>query len=152
MNLNFKNVKVIPAERENNMHKKGIWKIYNENIEFAFLTFEPVPYEQHCKWWESAFDKEHIYVVLHKSKVVGYIRLTKMRTRSKEVNEISIAFAKDYQNKGLGSYTYNIFEKEMKKIGVKKIVALTDTRNKAGQKFFEKIEFEKRHFRYVKKF
>jgi len=150
LNLNFEQIKVVPAEKENKTHKKGIWNVFNENIKYNRITSEPVPYKQHCKWWETAFDKEYIYVILYQLKVAGYIRLTKEKTNSKEINEISVAIGKKFQNAGLGSFSYKIFEDDMKKFAIKRIVALTDYKNKLGQKFFEKNKFEKRHIRYVK--
>ncbi|MFX1535459.1 MAG: GNAT family N-acetyltransferase [Promethearchaeota archaeon] len=149
--MNFKKISVIPAEKDNEMHKRGIWKVFNENIEFNFLTSEPVPYENHCKWWEEAFEKEFIYVILYQSAVCGYIRLTKERTESKEKNEISIGLRKIYQNSGLGSIAYNLFEKKIKDIGVSEIIAITSIRNELGQKFFEKNKFERTRIRYAKK-
>lgn len=151
LNLNFEQIKVFIAEKENEMHKKGVWTVFNENLGFNLITTESIPYENHCKWWESAFEQEFIYVVLYQSILCGYIRLTKKRTSNKEKNEISIAISKKYHKSGLGTYAYSIFENEMKKIGVTEIIALTDIRNLGGQKFFEKNNFKKGHIRYVKK-
>lgn len=151
MKLNFKNIKVIPAEKEKTSHKKSIWKIFNQNIRYNLITTDPVSYEKHCKWWETAHEKEYIYVILYNSEVIGYIRLTKSRTKSKEANEISIAIAKQYQNSGIGSHAYKSFENIMKKLGIEKIIALTDNRNEVGKKFFEKNNFKKAYVKYVKK-
>lgn len=149
--VDLNEVSVIPAEKENHMHKKGIWKVFNENIEFSFLTSEPVSFENHCKWWENAFDSEYIYVILYQKEVHGYIRLTKEQTISKEKNEISIAVSKQFHKSGLGSVAYNLIEKEMKEAGISEIIAITDIRNILGQKFFEKNKFKISHKRYVKR-
>ena len=122
-----------------------------ENIQFNIITSEPVLYEDHCKWWENSFDREFIYIILYQSVVCGYIRLTKEQTQSKEKNEISIAVSKKYQNSGLGSIAYSLFEERMKKCGVSEIIAITDIRNELGQRFFEKNKFERTHIRFVKK-
>ena len=123
MKIDIDKVQLTLAEKGNACHKKGLWVVFNENIDFATNTSEEIPYEQHCRWWENIFDIEYLYVIIYKSDVIGYIRLTKTRTDSKEFNEISIAFVKKYQNKGIGSFSYKLFEKEMKKIGIKRIVA-----------------------------
>ncbi len=151
MNIDFNQIKIIKAEKENEMHKKGIWVVYNQNIEFNLITTEPITYENHCKWWESVFEQEFIYIILYQSVLCGYIRLTKKRTRNKEKNEISIAISKKYHKSGLGTYAYSIFEKEMIKIGITEIIALTDIRNLGGQKFFEKNNFKKGYIKYIKK-
>ncbi|MEE9379271.1 MAG: GNAT family N-acetyltransferase [Candidatus Lokiarchaeia archaeon] len=150
MNIDFEKIKIIPAEKKNKTHKKGVWKVFNENLEFRLIASEPVSYIQHCKWWEAAFEKEYIYLILYELSIVGYIRLSKLRTKSKEINEISIALARKYHNSGIGSYSYKIFEKKMKEFGIKKIVALTDYKNKLAQNFFEKNKFEKKHIRFLK--
>ncbi len=150
LKINFEQIQVIIAEKDNNLHKKGIWIVFNENLEYTLITKEPISYKKHCKWWERAFEKEYIYVILYKLEVVGYIRLTKVRTNSKEINEISIALLSQFQKFGVGAYTYKLFEEHMKKIGIKKIVAITDYRNEGGRKFFEKNGYEKSHIRYAK--
>ena len=145
------NFKLIPAEKDNEEHRKGIWTIRNENLEFNRITNQSISYEKHCEWWEYAFDKEYIYVILHKKEIGGYIRLTKNRTSSKEKNEISIALSKNLQGKGIGSYVYKLLEEEIKILGITQIIAITDIKNEAGKKFFEKIKFRKTHIRFAKK-
>ncbi|MFX1256288.1 MAG: GNAT family N-acetyltransferase [Promethearchaeota archaeon] len=150
MNINFKNITVIPANKENELHKKGVLKVFNENIEYFHLTEKLVSYEEHSKWWDNAFEDEYIYVILYKTKVCGYIRLTKRKTNSKEKYEISIALRKKIQKYGIGSYAYNLFENEMKKAGIPEIIAITVSKNILGQKFFEKNKFKKNLNRYKK--
>ena len=87
---------------------------------------------------------------LYKLEVVDYIRLIKVRTNSKEINEISIALLSQFQKFGVDAYAYKLFEDHMKKISIKKIVAITDYRNEGGRKFFENYRYEKSHIRYVK--
>lgn len=151
LRIDFEQIKVIPAEKENEEHKKSIWNVFNENLGYNLITSEPVPYEKHSIWWERVFENEYIYVILYKSKVCGYIRLTKYRTELKEKDEISIALKNEFQKMGIGSYAFNLFENKIKEIGITQIVAITDFRNKLGQKFFEKNDFKKFHIRYVKK-
>ena len=148
--IDFDLIEVKPAESESEAHKRGIWIVFNENIDYNLKTSAPVPYEDHCIWWEKIFDKEYVYIVHYKSEVCGYIRLTKKRTESKEINEISIAILKKYHNTGLGTISYRIFEEKIKKRGVNLIIALTDKNNKLGREFFEKSKYEKAHIRYVK--
>lgn len=151
MNINYKHVKVIPAEKANEDHKKEVWKIFNENTTFNLATTEPVSYEQHCAWWETAFDNEYIYIIKYESIISGYIRLTKVRTYSKEKNEISIALKKEFQNTGIASLAYKIFETEIRKNGISYIVAMSNIKNESSQNFFIKNDFEKTFIRFVKK-
>ncbi len=150
MDIDYNKIGVIPAEIDNENHKKGILKVFNENIKYFHLTKESVSYEDHSKWWSQAFNNEIIYVIIYEQMVTGYIRLTKFKTDTKEENEISIALSKKFQKSGLGSHAYQIFEKKMKKIGISKIIANTENDNVLGQKFFEKNKFKKKDYRYVK--
>ena len=129
MEKNYKNVYVIPADKENKKHKKGVWSVKNENLDYTVINEDFVPYENHSKWWENAFEKEYIYIVLYKSKVCGYIRLTKITSKIKEKNEISIALAKKFQNLGIGTYAYKIFEHEIRMKGITNIIAITNINN-----------------------
>ncbi len=150
MNIDFDKVAVIPAKKDNENHKCGIFKVFNENIKYFHLTKNPISFEDHTKWWLQAFNEEIIYVVIYENKVEGYIRLTKFKTDTKEENEISIAISKKFQNSGFGSRAYRLFESKIKKIGIKKIVANTVKDNVLSQKFFEKNKFKKKDYRYVK--
>ena len=130
--------------------------VKNANLDYSSKSSEPVSYEKHKEWWEQIFDKEHMYVIIYDSEVCGYIRFTKMETKSKEKNEISIALLKKFQNKGLGTFAYEYFEKEMAKYGITEIIAVTNIKNNMGQRFFEKNKFEKtqnkeNYIRYIKK-
>ena len=149
--INFKQIKVIPVDKENEKHRRGVWIVKNENLGYNLITTEPIPYEKHCIWWQNAFEKEHILIILYNSEVCGYIRLTKVRTGSKEKNEISIAISKKFQKTGIGSYAYKLFENKMKEIGVSEIIALNHISNEIGQRFFEKNKFDKTFIRYIKK-
>ncbi len=151
MNIDYEEIKVIPANKDDKAHKKGIWFIKNENLDFSLISDEKISYKQHNNWWKGIFEIEYIYIILYKSEVSGYIRLTKLRTKSKEEHEISIAIAKKYQNIGFGTYALKIFEKKMRKIGIHQIIAFTHFNNELGQKFFEKNRFNKTYLRYVKK-
>ncbi len=151
MNINYEHVKVIPAGKVNEDHKREVWKVFNENIGFNIVTTEPVSYEQHCAWWETAFDKEYIYIIKYESTICGYIRLTKVRTNSKEMNEISIALKSEFQNTGIGSHAYKIFESEIRKNGISHIITMSNIKNELSQNFFIKNDFEKTFVRFVKK-
>jgi len=150
LKLDYKQIKLIPAEKENDLHKKGVWYVFNENVGYNFITTKPVLYEDHCKWWEIAFENEYIYIISYKSEICGYIRLTKRRTTSKELNEISIALSKSFQKTGIGSYAYQLFEEELKNLRINQIVAVVNIKNKLGQIFFEKNNFNKTYIRYNK--
>jgi len=151
LDINNNKIKVIPARKENIKHKKGILKVFNENIKYFYLTNKPINMKQHDEWWVKAFKNEIIYVILYDMKVSGYIRLAKKRTKTKEKNEISIALSKNLQNSGIGSYALNIFENEMKKKGIRMIIANTKINNSLGQRFFEKNNYKKRLIRYEKR-
>lgn len=151
MKIDISQVKLVSAEKNNENHKKGVWNVFNENIEFFHLTKNPISYEEHKKWWEIVFNTEFIFVILYRTIICGYIRLTKVSTNTKNNHEISIALSKKYQNSGIGSYAYDIFEKEITNKGISKIIANTDIRNKKGQKFFEKKKYLKTTIKYFKK-
>ena len=144
-------IELIPAEKNNENYKKRVLEIFNENIDFFNLTDKLISYEEHSKWWDSIFEKEYLYLILFKTEVQGYIRLSKINTFSKEKHEISIALSTKNQNRGIGSIAYQLFEKEMKKKGIKEIVAKTMDENKRGQNFFEKNNFQRSMVRFVKK-
>ena len=146
-----KDIQIIPAEKQNKAHKKQIWTIFNENVDSSLLTSKPVSYEDHCKWWEIVFEKEYIYIVLFKLEICGYIRLTKYSSEHRDKNEISIAISNKYQNLGIGSYAYKLFENKMKEIGIQEICAITLYNNNKGREFFEKNDFQKLYIKYVKK-
>ncbi len=151
MNIDRRLIEIIPAEKNNEKHKKRVLEIFNQNINFFNMTNRIISYEEHSKWWDSIFKKEKIYLILFKGEVQGYIRLSKMKTISKEKHEMSIALASKNQNCGIGSIAYQMFEKEMKKKGIKEIVAKTMDENKRAQNFFEKNNFQRSMVRYIKK-
>jgi len=158
MDINFEKIKLIPAQKINEFHKKGVRRVFNDNLDANINTHEPVPFENHCKWWETVFENEYVYIILYQSSMCGYIRLTKNKTSSKEKSLISIALAKKFQHFGIGTYAYKLFEASMKENGVNQIIALTVLSNKVGQEFFEKNNFElididkeNKFKRYIKK-
>ncbi|MBN1800513.1 MAG: GNAT family N-acetyltransferase [Candidatus Lokiarchaeota archaeon] len=150
MNIEKKAITVIPAEKENKTHSKGVWTIFNEDIGYKILTTKEIPYEDHLKWWDQVFNDEYIYIIQFKSEICGYIRLTKKHTSTKEKHEISIAISKKYQGTGLSHTAYSLFESEMKKFGVTQIIAKTHYENAKSQHFFEKIGFEKSYIKFSK--
>ena len=143
MKIETKQIKVIQAEKENEAHRKGFWVVRNENSDYNLINSELIPFESHCKWWETVFEKECLYCIIYKSEFCGYIRLSKEESQNKEKYEISIAIAKNFQNKGVGSYSYKVFEELMSKTGIREIIALTHLENKAGKRLFEKNGFKK---------
>lgn len=151
MSVDYKKIQIVKAKQENENHRNGIWNIRNENLGYTFSNNDHFSFENHCKWWENVFKQEYVYLILYKSKISGYIRLTKIRTILKEKNEISIAIIKNFHNTGMGSYALKLFEEEMKKIGITEIIANTDINNELGKRFFEKNDFNKTFIRYLKK-
>lgn len=158
MRYDLEQVRVIPAKRGDVTYREGIWRVFNENLDANIITHEPVPYENHCKWWETVFENEYVYIILYQSSMCGYIRLTKNKTNSKEKSLISIALAKKFHHIGIGTYAYKLFEACMKEKGVNQFIALTILSNKIGQEFFEKNNFKMAGFdkennfkRYIKK-
>ena len=151
LDISINEISLIPVEKENETHKRKVLEIFNENIENFYLTNEPVSYEVHCNWWETNFEKEFIYLISFKSEFCGYIRLTKNRTTTKEKHEISISISRKFQHMRIGTYAYKLFEKEIKKIGIKEIIAITEFSNEIGQKFFEKNGFKKSLIKFLKK-
>ena len=133
---------MIPAKKSSITYREGLWRVFNENLDANIITHEPIPYENHCKWWKTVFEKEYVYVILYQSSMCGYIRLTKNKTSSKEKNVISIALAKKFHHFGIGTYAYKLFEAYMKEKGVNQIIALTVLSNKIGHEFFEKNNFK----------
>jgi len=151
-------VTVVPAEKGDDTHRDGLWRVFNENLDANIITHEPVPYKNHRKWWETVFEYEFVYIILCQSSMCGYIRLTKNNTHSKEKGMISIALTKKFQQLGIGTYAYKLFETYIKEKGVNQIIALTVLSNTIGQEFFEKNNFqmtgidkEKKFKRYIKK-
>ena len=147
---------VIPAEKDNEAHRKGVWIVKNENIDYSRRTTEEILYEAHCIWWDNHFEKQYFYIVVIETEVIGYIRIPKEHPSTQDINEISIALKKEYRDKGMGSQAYGLFEKHMKNIGLSYIVAHTHVMNKNAQKFFEKNGFRKEeikidYIKYVKR-
>lgn len=151
MEIDLNNISIKIADKDNENHKRCVLKIFNENIQYFHLTKEPISYDNHSKWWDANFKKEYIYLILFHAEIVGYIRLTKKRTETKEKHEISIALLKQYQKSKVGSYSYKLFENEIKKLGVKEIIANTEISNIIGQNFFESNNFSKYMIKFKKK-
>ena len=150
-------IKVIPANKDDEAHRKGAWIVKNENINFSRRTTEKISFEDHCIWWDNNFDKFHFYIVLFEAEVIGYIRIPKDHPNIMDKNEISIALKLQYRDKGLGSYAYSLFESYMKDLQIPFIVAHTHVNNKKARFFFEKNGFKKEditldYIKYVKKF
>lgn len=143
MLINFEDIEIIRAEKNSESHRNGFWVVRNENTTYNLTNPELISFENHCIWWDNVFNKEYMYCIYYKSEFCGYLRLTKEVSETKEKNEISIAIAKKFQNTGIGTYAYKMFEDVMNKIGIKEIIALTHIENKAGQRFFEKNDFKK---------
>lgn len=150
MKVDLNKVGLILAEIKKELHRKSVWQIFNENIEYFHLTNHPVSYKNHCLWWEKAFDEEFIFLITYNSEICGYIRLSKENTKTKEKYEISVVLSKDVQNYGIGSIAYKLFENEMKMRGVKEIIAKTLQTNQRGQQFFEKNNFTRSMIRFKK--
>jgi len=150
MDIDFNQITIVPAEKENEKHKMGLWEVYNENIGINLITSEPITYEEHSKWWAGVFEKEYIFVIIYHSIVSGYIRLTKIEIGSKKKHEISIAIKKKFHNTGFGTKAYEKWESLVKELGVKKIHALTMSNNKLGQNFFAKNNFKRVSIRFEK--
>ncbi|KKN46131.1 hypothetical protein LCGC14_0676020 [marine sediment metagenome] len=142
LRYDLEQVRVIPAKKGDVTYREGVWHVFNENLAANINTHEPVPYENHCKWWETVFENEYVYIILYQSSMCGYIRLTKNKTSSKEKSLISIALTKKFHHFGIGTYAYKLFEAYMKEKGVNQIIALTLLSNKIGQEFFEKNNFK----------
>jgi RimJ/RimL family protein N-acetyltransferase len=144
ISLKFKkeDISVNLADKNRESHRRGVWIAFNENLDYNIITTKPISYENHCKWWEKAFDKEYIYIVLFNEDVCGYIRLTKKGDGPKTVNEISIAIIRKLQNLGIGSYAYKLFEKKITKRSILKIVAKVLPNNLKAQRFFIKNGFK----------
>lgn len=150
MPINSDDIIVEEAVQSNLEHKKRILQIFNENIEFFYLTKEPITYVEHSKWWKSAFIDEFIYIIKYKAEIHGYIRLTKNKTVSKEKHEISIALSDEVKKMGIGSIAYKKFERIIRKKNIKKIIAHTIYSNKIARDFFERNNFKKSMIKYSK--
>lgn len=149
--LNYKDIELKLAQKDSESHKKAVWEVFNENIEFFHITSKKVPFADHCKWWEENFDKEYIYIIMYKSEFCGYIRLTKKKTINKKRYEISIALRELFQKSGIGSHAYQLFEKEMKYLGIPEIIANTEIDNTLSKNFFKKNGFIKTNLTFKKK-
>jgi len=72
----------------------------------------------------------HNWIIQYGQKDAGYVRILD--------NDISIIVDKKYHNKGIGSSTLRLIEKEAKKLGINKLIGRVMISNKSSKKIFEK--------------
>jgi RimJ/RimL family protein N-acetyltransferase len=76
----------------------------------------------------------HHWIIENDIISIGYVRILD--------NDIGIMIDDKYQNKGFASKALFIAEKEAKKLGVTKLIALVKIENKSSNKIFEKNNFK----------
>jgi RimJ/RimL family protein N-acetyltransferase len=70
------------------------------------------------------------WIITNNDENIGYIRILD--------NDVSIMISEQYQNKGLGSQTLELVEKEAKSLGISKLIGRVMIDNESSKKIFEK--------------
>lgn len=82
------------------------------------------------------------WIIVKNEKDVGYVRLFD--------EDVSIIIDKKSQDKKIGTGALELLEKEAKKIGLKKLVALILINNKGSKKIFVKNKYKLKQWWYEK--
>lgn len=84
----------------------------------------------------------HHWMIKNDEHVVGYIRILK--------EDVGIMIKKEWHGKGIATNALKLAEKEAKKLGIKKLIALVKLENLESKKIFEKNNFSMKMFWYEK--
>jgi len=111
-------------------------KIRNEitNLKQFFNTAK-ISVKEHSQWYSLNYRKNIFYTCYVNKEKSGYIR----GEIKKDILLISIAFTKKFQNKGIGTESYKLFEKKIKKGVI--LIAKVKKNNPISQNFFLKNKF-----------
>ena len=108
----------------------------------AFHT-EPIPYEDHVKWFEKMMADENVYqyILCGDNEEIGQIRLNQEDSQA----IISYSISKEYRGKGYGSQMLKLIEVQAKEdiTDIKELVGLVKYTNPASMRAFEKCGYEK---------
>lgn len=85
----------------------------------------------------------HHWIIEQRNKKIGYVRI--------KGEDVGIMVNKDFQYHGVGTETLKLVEKEAKKIGITKLIALVKITNKESKKIFLKNNYELKMNWYEKK-
>lgn len=112
-----------------------ILDLRNASYKFFYKQNEPIQHNEHYKYMENQLKNNnfHQWIITHNNKNAGYVRILD--------SDVSIMIDKEYQNKGIASIALSLLEKEAKKLGIKKLIALVSPENKSSEKIFRKNNF-----------
>jgi RimJ/RimL family protein N-acetyltransferase len=97
---------------------------------------QPIQKNEHYAYMEKQKSNLnfHHWIIENDNISIGYVRILD--------NDIGIMIDDEYQNKGFASKSLSIAEKEAKKLGITKLIALVKIENKSSSKIFEKNNFK----------
>jgi|TARA_B110000027_G_C16116143_1_gene300215 hypothetical protein len=100
-----------------------------------FFNTAKISVKEHSQWYSLNYRKNIFYTCYVNKVKSGYIR----GEIKKDILLISIAFIKKFQNKGIGTESYKLFEKKIKKGVI--LIAKVKKSNPSSQNFFLKNKF-----------
>lgn len=142
------NIKLVKSKFTDSKFLYGLRN--SSEIRAASIKKKKISLKEHTKWFSLIKKNKNynIYIINYNSKKIGYIRTLK----SNQSNLISIALKEKYRNKGVGSKSLLIFEKQKK---LKNLTAHVLKNNYKSLYFFFScnyyIESEKKNIFVMKK-
>lgn len=124
---------------------RAIWEIYTPFIRETAVTFDVEVFQvEEFVRRIRAHTPEHAWMVAEiDGKVVGYANATEHRKKQayNTTKEVSIYLRKEVRGLGVGSLLYNELVKELRKQGVKNLLAGITVPNDASVGFHESLGF-----------
>lgn len=121
-----------------------IMTLRNQSYNNFYLQDKPLIKKEHYAYLkkQKLNPKFFNWIISKNEKDVGYVRLLD--------GDVSIIVDKKSQDKKIGTFTLKLLEKEAKKIGLKKLVALILINNKGSKKIFVKNKYKLKQWWYEK--
>lgn len=119
--------------------KKDDWNfimnLRNDLYKFFYIQKKPLTKKEHYSYMKKQSKNPDFYhwMIRYEQNDVGYVRILN--------NDVGIMIKKEFQNKGIASHVLKLVEKEAKKIGLKKLIALISVKNKPSMKIFTKNNY-----------
>lgn len=113
-----------------------ILDLRNQFFQFFYKQTTPITKDEHYLYLgkQEKNPNFHHWMITCDDEKVGYIRILN--------NDVGIMIRKDYQNKGIASQALALIEKEAKKFGIKKLIALIKVGNESSKNIFLKNKYE----------
>jgi len=109
-----------------------------------FYTQHTISKKEHYQYLKRQSSNPNFanWIICYDSNDVGYLRVLD--------NDVGIIIEKKYHGKGIGSKALKLLEKEVKKLGIKKLVGKVMISNKSSEKIFLNNKYKLRMYWYEK--